>query len=334
MIIVTGGAGFIGSALIWGLNRQGITNILVVDDLDSSQKWKNLNNLIFHDYIEKTKFLDYLEKDSFDDRIIGVLHMGACSSTTQMDLRYLIENNYEYSKQLALKCIQKNWRLVYASSAATYGDGHASFSDQNDINRLKPLNPYGFSKQLFDRWALRHDLLDRITGLKFFNVFGPNEYHKDGMRSVVIKTFHSIQKTGQMELFHSHRPDCKDGEQSRDFIYIKDVVNLTLSIFHSQQIYGLYNIGTGQSRSFNDLVLAVFTALDSPPHLSFIPMPESIRPHYQYYTQADISKLRHTFATHHIPFPEISSLEHTIQDYICNYAIQNDPYLGNPSEVT
>ncbi len=333
MIIVTGGAGFIGSALIWEMNRQGITDILVVDSLKRSPKWKNLNNLVFQDYIDKTKFLEYLDRNAFGPSISGILHMGACSSTTEMDLNYLVENNFEFSKHLAIRCTQNNWRMVYASSAATYGDGQASFSDRADIRHFKPLNPYGFSKQLFDAWADRHQLLDRITGLKFFNVYGPNEYHKETMRSVVIKTYQSIRETGRMELFQSHRPDYHDGEQARDFIYIKDVVRLTLSIFHTPGLCGLYNIGTGQSRTFRDLALAVFAALQLPPAVSFIPMPESIRSQYQYYTQADISKLTESFRNCRLDFPEIPSMEERIRDYICHYATHEDPYLGNSSEA-
>lgn len=323
MIIVTGGAGFIGSALIAALNKRHITDILVVDELGTDQKWKNLCNLSFADYIEKDDFLEMIVEDKLNSSLEAVFHLGACSDTTETNASYLIKNNYEYSKLLAQWATADNVRFIYASSAATYGDGSAGFKDDMEkIETLSPLNIYGYSKQLFDLWARRADLFKNIAGLKYFNVFGPNEYHKADMRSFVVKAFEQISTTGIVRLFKSYKPEYADGEQLRDFIYVKDAVEMTLFFYDNPQIHGLFNIGTGKARTWNDLVKAVFAAMDKKPNIEYIEMPESIRNQYQYYTEADITNLRKTGFD-----KKITTLEDAIKDYIQNY-LQNNRYLN------
>ena len=323
MIIVTGGAGFIGSALIAALNSRGITNILVVDELGSNEKWKNLQNLSFADYVEKDEFLEMVLAGKTPTGVKAVLHMGACSSTTEKDASYLIKNNYEYSKLLAQWATGSGIRFIYASSAATYGDGSAGFSDDEEkIDELRPLNMYGYSKQLFDLWARRTGLLKKTVGLKYFNVFGPNEYHKADMRSFVLKAFEQINAAGRVRLFKSYKPEYKDGGQLRDFLYIKDATDMTLFFLDNPQINGLFNIGTGKARTWNDLVKAVFAAMDKQPNIEYIEMPESIRNQYQYFTEADITKLREAGYN-----KKTTPLEDAIKDYVQKY-LQKSEYLG------
>ncbi len=322
MIIVTGGAGFIGSALIAALNKRQITDILVVDELGTDQKWKNLRNLSFADYVEKDDFLEMVIEDKLDSSIDAVFHLGACSDTTETNASYLIKNNYEYSKLLAQWATADNIRFIYASSAATYGDGSTGFSnDQEKIENLRPLNIYGYSKHLFDLWARRTGLLKKIVGLKYFNVFGPNEYHKADMRSFCIKAFEQITSTGKVCLFKSYKSEYADGEQKRDFIYVKNAVDMTLFFYDNPQITGLFNIGTGKARTWNDLVKAVFAAMDKKPNIEYIEMPESIRNQYQYYTCADITNLRKAGYD-----KETTPLEDAIKDYVQNY-LRNHAYL-------
>ena len=322
MIIVTGGAGFIGSALIAALNKRQITDILVVDELGTDQKWKNLCNLSFADYVEKDDFLEMVIADKLNSSLEAVFHLGACSDTTETNASYLIKNNYEYSKLLAQWAKADNVRFIYASSAATYGDGSDGFKDdQENIDILRPLNMYGYSKQLFDLWARRAGLLKNIAGLKYFNVFGPNEYHKADMRSFVVKAFEQISSTGIVRLFKSYKPEYADGEQLRDFIYVKDAVEMTLFFYDNPQISGLFNLGTGKARSWNDLVKAVFAAMNKKPNIEYIEMPESIRNQYQYYTEADTTSLRKAGYD-----KESTSLEDAIKDYIQNY-LRKDKYL-------
>jgi ADP-L-glycero-D-manno-heptose 6-epimerase len=315
MIIVTGGAGFIGSVLIAELNRRQISDILVVDQLGTDEKWKNLQNLSFADYIEKDDFLEMVIEDKLDSPVDVVFHLGACSDTTEANASYLIKNNYEYSKLLAQWATDADIRFIYASSAATYGDGSAGFSDNEEkMVIFRPLNMYGYSKHLFDMWARRAGLLSKIVGLKFFNVFGPNEYHKGDMMSFVVKAFEQIKTTGKVHLFKSYLPEYVDGEQVRDFLYVKDAVNMTLFFFDNPYINGIFNIGTGETRTWNDLVIAVFVAMGKKPNIEYIEMPTSIRNQYQYFTQADLSKLRK--AGYSKP---ITTLEDAIKDYIQNY---------------
>ncbi len=327
MIIVTGGAGFIGSALIAGLNRRQINDILVVDELGNDDKWKNLRNLSFADYVEKDDFLKLITQNSkLKTQIEDVFHLGACSSTTETNASYLIKNNYEYSKILAQWAADNKIRFIYASSAATYGDGSNGFSDNEEkIEKLRPLNMYGYSKHLFDLWARRTGLLKKIVGLKYFNVFGPNEYHKGDMRSFVLKAFEQINATGKVRLFKSYKSEYADGEQLRDFLYVKDAVDMTLFFLDNPKTAGLFNIGSGKARSWNDLVKAVFAAVAKKPSIEYIDMPESIRNQYQYFTQADISKLRKTGYK-----KQINSLEDAIKDCVQNY-LERGRYLGYDS---
>jgi len=336
MIIVTGGAGFIGSALIAALNSRRINNIFVVDELTGDEvknipkekqnsigeKWKNLQNLSFTDYAHKDDFLEKVVEKRLIPPVEAVLHMGACSSTTETNAAYLKTNNYEYTRVLAQWATEADVRFIYASSAATYGDGSESFSDDEEkIDMLKPLNLYGYSKQLFDLWAKDTGLLKKSVGLKYFNVFGPNEYHKGNMRSFILKAFEQIKATGRVGLFKSHNPQYTDGEYVRDFIYVKDAVDMTLFFLDNPEICGLFNIGTGRARSWNDLVKATFAAMGKEPNIDYIEMPDSIRNQYQYFTQAEMSKLRNAgYAQKTIP------LEDAIKDYVQNY-LQKDGYL-------
>ncbi|MBN1807105.1 MAG: ADP-glyceromanno-heptose 6-epimerase [Sedimentisphaerales bacterium] len=319
MIIVTGGAGFIGSAIISALNKRNITNILVVDELGTDQKWKNLRNLSFTDYVEKDDFLNLIIENKLDGSVESVFHLGACSDTTETNASYLIKNNYEYSKLLTQWSTSNNIRFIYASSAATYGDGSNGFiDDQEKIENLRPLNIYGYSKHLFDLWSHKTGLLRSIAGLKYFNVFGPNEYHKGNMRSFVIEAFEQLKTNGVVRLFKSYNPEYADGHQLRDFIYVKDAVEMTLFFYDNPKIGGLFNIGTGKSRSWNDLVKAVFEATEKRPKIEYIEMPESIRNQYQYYTEADMTNLRKAGYN-----KEPSSLEDAVKDYVQNYLIEN-----------
>jgi len=322
MIIVTGGAGFIGSALIAALNKRQITDILIVDELGTDRKWKNLRNLSFTDYVEKDDFLEMVIEDKLDSSVEFVFHLGACSDTTETNASYLIKNNYEYSKLLAQWATDSDVRFIYASSAATYGEGSAGFSDdQEKIEILRPLNMYGYSKHLFDLWARRTGLLKKLVGLKYFNVFGPNEYHKADMRSFCIKAFEQLSATGKVRLFKSYKPEYADGEQLRDFIYVKDAGNMTLFFYDKTKLSGLFNIGTGKARTWNDLVKAVFAAMGKEPNIEYIEMPESIRDQSQYYTCADITNLR--IAGYD---KQTTPLEDAIKDYVQIY-LQKDGYL-------
>jgi ADP-L-glycero-D-manno-heptose 6-epimerase len=315
MIVVTGGAGFIGSALIAELNRRQISDILIVDELGSDQKWKNLQSLSFADYIEKDDFLEMVIEEKLDIPVDVVFHLGACSDTTETNASYLVKNNYEYGKLLAQWATDADIRFIYASSAATYGDGSAGFSDDEEkMGILKPLNMYGYSKHMFDMWARRAGLLKKIIGLKYFNVFGPNEYHKGNMMSFVVKAFEQIKATGKVRLFKSYEPEYADGEQVRDFLYVKDAVNMTLFFFDNPYINGIFNIGTGETRTWKDLVVAVFVAMGRKPDIEYIEIPAAIRNQYQYFTQADLSKL------HRAGYNKlITPLEEAIRDYIQNY---------------
>ena len=294
LIVVTGGAGFIGSALVWTLNRLGYDRILVVDSLGQSDKWRNLVGLRFDDYREKDDFLEDIRNGTVRQREVqAVFHLGACSSTIHPDKRYYLKNNFEYSKELATFALGGGVRFVYASSAATYGDGSQGFSDdESRLDALRPLNMYGYSKHLFDLWLRRRGVLSRAVGLKYFNVFGPNEYHKGEMRSFVYKAFFQIRETGGVRLFRSHHPDYPDGGQTRDFIYVKDAAAITAFFLNPRIPGGLYNVGTGEPHTFSDLVRAVFDALGTPPRIEYVDTPPAIRSQYQYFTRADIRRLR------------------------------------------
>ncbi|HOZ61340.1 MAG TPA: ADP-glyceromanno-heptose 6-epimerase, partial [Smithellaceae bacterium] len=305
MIIVTGGAGFIGSAFVWRLNREGIRDIIIVDQLGTDDKWKNLVGLTFTDYIHKDEFIEMAIADEVPFEVSSVVHMGACSSTTERDADYLWENNYLYSRKVADWALRHNARFIYASSAATYGDGSSGFSDDHEIiSRLKPSNMYGYSKQVFDLWVLKNKLENKMAGIKFFNVYGPNEYHKGDMVSVIYKAFHQIQETGKVRLFKSYKKEYPDGGQMRDFIYVKDCANVMWWLLENPSVNGIYNLGTGKARTWNDLIAAVFSSMGRKTNIQYIEMPESLRNQYQYFTQAQMDKLKKTGC--HVNF---SSLE-------------------------
>jgi len=321
MIVVTGGAGFIGSALVWRLNQLGNDNILIVDELGIDEKWKNLTSLKFADYMNKWEFLDCLDNEPGLD-IEAIIHMGANSSTTEKDADHLIENNYEYTKSLALYSVKNNVRFIYASSAATYGDGALGFDDnENKIQNLRPLNMYGYSKQLFDLWSIRNKLSDKIVGIKYFNVYGPNEYHKDDMRSVVNKAYGQIKETGKVKLFKSENPLYKDGEQKRDFVYIKDAVEMTLFFLSNKDKNGIFNVGSGKAGTWNTLVKSIFNALGKTVQIDYIELPEHLKSKYQYFTEANISKIKKAGYDH-----PLFSLEDGVTDYVKNYLVP-DKYL-------
>ncbi|MCX8034405.1 MAG: ADP-glyceromanno-heptose 6-epimerase [Thermodesulfovibrio sp.] len=317
--IVTGGAGFIGANVVKRLNELGEENILIVDNLNTSEKWKNLVDLSFEDYIHKNKFIENLKKDNFNNSVTAIIHLGARSSTTERDVDFLMENNYEYTKILALWSIKNNVRFIYASSAATYGDGSLGFSDNHAIiPQLRPLNAYGYSKQIFDYWALKKGILNKIVGLKYFNVFGPREWHKGDMRSMVLKAYEQIKKDGKIRLFKSYNPEYKDGEQLRDFIYVNDAVDMTMFFLENPDKNGIFNIGTGNPRSWNDLAKSVFSALGLKPDIEYIDMPEELKGKYQYYTKAEMEKIKS--AGYNLkPTP----LEEAIKDYVVNYLERN-----------
>ena len=315
-VLVTGGAGFIGSALVWALNRRGCENIVVCDLLGTTEKWRNLTPLRFADYVEATDLLPRLQNGALG-KFDLVLHMGACSATTEKDATFLIKNNFEFTKDLAAWSLAKNARFVYASSAATYGDGEAGMEDnETKLDALRPLNMYGYSKHLFDLHAKRTGFLNQLAGLKFFNVFGPNEDHKGDMRSLVHKSFAQVQNEKIIRLFKSYRKDFKDGEQKRDFLYVKDCVAMTLHLAATPKANGLFNIGSGGARSWIDLANSVFAAVNKKPAIKFIEMPETIRDKYQYFTQANLLRLRG--AGYVAP---VTSLENAVGDYVRNYLV-------------
>lgn len=325
-VLVTGAAGFIGSAVIWALNQCGVERIVAVDRLGTDDKWRNLVPLRFDDYLEADDLLPMLNGERLG-RFDLALHLGACSATTERDATYLAKNNFAFTKDLAHWALAREVRYVYASSAATYGDGDAGMADMDDspaaLARLRPLNPYGYSKHLFDLYAARAGVLSQIVGVKYFNIFGPNEAHKGEMRSLVHKAYGQILETGQVKLFRSHRPDFRDGEQRRDFLYVKDAVAMTLHLAMSASAGGLYNLGSGEANSWLTLTDALFAAMQRPARIDFIDIPEAIRSRYQYHTQADITKLRAT--GYHAP---VTPLPTAVADYVQGYLI-GDRRLGD-----
>ncbi len=323
MIVVTGGAGFIGSAFVAKLNDEGIDDIVVVDELGTDDKWRNLVKRRYVDYLDKDAFLAMVADDCVPFPVEAVVHMGACSSTTERDAGYLMENNFHYSCNLAEWAKKHGVRFIYASSAATYGDGSRGFSDDDEMTRaLRPINMYGYSKQLFDLWVLRRGLIGSVAGIKFFNVFGPNEYHKGDMTSVIFKAFHQIRKTGRVGLFKSYKPEYTDGGQKRDFVSVKDCVDVLWWLMNNRQVTGIFNLGTGQARTWNDLIRAVFAALDRPATIDYIEMPEEIRGQYQYFTEARMEKLRAAGCP-----VNFRPLEDSVGDYVRNHLLKPDPYL-------
>jgi len=318
-ILVTGGAGLIGSAIVWHLNDLGHDRILIADRMDRSEKWRNLAPLRFEDYIDGNDLLDRVQfsPDLLSD-IHTVYHLGACSATTEMDSDFLMRNNYEFTKILAQWAVATDVRFVYASSAATYGAREDDFREDLPLSSLRPLNMYGYSKHLFDQYAAGSGLLNYIVGLKYFNVFGPNEDHKGDMRSVVHKAFHQIRDTGKLELFQSHRPDFEHGCQQRDFLYVKDAAKMTVHLAGNRDANGLFNLGSGVAHTWLDLGNAIFKALGLDPDIRFIAMPEHLRGKYQYRTCATIAKLRGSGYR-----DEVTPLAEPVRDYVVNYLVTN-----------
>ena len=318
LIIVTGAAGMIGSAVVRYLNDLGHTNLLLVDDLDKSDKWKNLLGKQFTDLIPISGLLNFLEGK--EREISAFIHLGACSDTLEKDGAYLIDNNYRYSVRLAEYALANNHRFIYASSAATYGDGIQGFSDDLSLlENLKPLNLYGFSKHLFDLWVKKQGAFDRLVGLKYFNVFGPNENHKAHMASMVYKMVPLVKEQGILKLFQSSDPVAfKDGEQCRDFIYVKDAARLTCE-FLKNDLSGIFNVGSGKTTSWNVLASSVFQALDKKPNVEYIPMPEELKKQYQNFTCADMTQL--ACARKALGLGELCSfsVEEAVSDYIKEY---------------
>lgn len=315
MYIVTGASGFIGSCIVSHLNKAGIDNILAVDVLRENDKWMNLRHLKFNDYLDRSQLITALDKLP---PIEAIIHIGACSATTERNSNYLMENNYRYTLNLARYAVENNIRFIYASSAATYGAGEQGYNDDlTHIHDLKPLNMYGYSKHLFDLKAYREGWLNKIVGLKFFNVYGPNEYQKGDMASVIFKSYNQIVEKGEVALFKSHKKGYEDGAQLRDFVYVKDVLNVIMFMLENREIGGLFNVGTGKARSFKDLVTATFNSMDKSTKIKYIDMPEAIRLKYQYFTEADMNKLKT------VGFKkQMYTLEEGVADYVKNYLMK------------
>ena len=313
MIVVTGAAGFIGSCLVARLNELGRGDLIVVDHYENDRdlKKQNLAGKKYQRYYDKAEFLKLIRRDQFDFDVTCIMHMGACSSTTLQDAEYFQSNNFEYSLQVAQWAHKYNARLIYASSAATYGAGEYGYGDEeHNVHLLDPLNLYGESKHKFDLWVLENGHQNRMAGLKFFNVFGPNEYHKGDMKSVVAKSYDRVVSEGKMALFKSYNPEYKDGQQKRDFIYVKDAVDVALFFMDNPGTNGIFNVGTGCARTWNDLARALFEAVGKPPRIEYFEMPENLRDRYQYFTQAQMAKLRR--AGYQKPF---TALEAAVKDY-------------------
>lgn len=323
--VVTGGAGLIGSAIIWGINNQNSNSVWLVDQCeDDSLKSRNLEHLGFQRSLGVSEFRELIrQQDTELSDIRTMIHLGACSSTTETDEDYLHDNNFLYTKEVCEWSLDNDVRFVYASSAATYGDGTMGMDDkEDDLEKFQPLNLYGWSKHKFDLLAREEGWLDRITGLKYFNVYGPNEEHKGDMRSVVSKAYEQIVRTGRMNLFKSHRPEYRDGEQKRDFLYVKDAVRMTLWLAENEQAMGLFNLGNGTARTWLDLGNSIFSALGQEPNIEFVDMPEFLRDKYQYFTEATIEKLRSYGYGENL-----FSLEEAVSDYVTGY-LHPDRRLG------
>lgn len=323
MYIITGGAGFIGSAMLWQLNQQGIDDVVLVDHLGTDDKWRNLVKLTYADYIHRERFRDLLQRDALPWKVEAIIHLGACSDTTEADGDFLMENNFQFSRDICRYALDKGARFIQASSAATYGDGSLGFSDDPDLlPKLRPLNLYAYSKHLLDLWLVRHGLDKEVASLKFFNVYGPNEYHKGEMRSVACKAYKQITKHGDLELFRSTSPDISDGEQKRDFVYVKDCTALMSWLLENRHVNGIHNVGSGRARSFNDLGRAVFSAMQRSCRITYVDMPRMLHGKYQNFTQADMNWLDKVGC----PI-KMTSLEDGVTDFVQNYLSQPDPYL-------
>ncbi len=311
-VVVTGGSGFIGSAFLWKLNKEGINDILVVDVGEDNRNAPNIRDKEITGYIERDKFIELVESDKLDKNIDMIVHLGACADTTETDKGYLNDNNYLYSKSLAEWSLKNDKLFFYASSAATYGAGELGYSDEDRlIPSLKPLNEYGRSKQRFDLWLLENTLTERIVGFKFFNVYGPNEYHKQDMRSMVNKGYYQIKESGKLRLFKSYKPEYLHGGQKRDFIYIKDALEVMWYFMNNPDKKGIFNVGTGRAHTWNELAIALFKALDKEPNIEYFDMPENIKDQYQYFTQADLSKLRSAGCGY-----QFTGINDAVKDYV------------------
>ncbi|MCB9991252.1 MAG: ADP-glyceromanno-heptose 6-epimerase [Rhodospirillales bacterium] len=328
MIIITGGAGFIGSNLVAALQEKGLTNLVVCDRLGTEDKWQNLAKRELRDIVAPERLFDYLEKHA--GAIKAIFHMGAISSTVETDADLIIDTNFDLSRRLWKWCAANDVRLIYASSAATYGDGDSGFKDfqtPDELAKLRPLNPYGWSKHLFDRRIARviNDQSEKAppqwAGLKFFNVYGPNEYHKGGQMSVICKLYPQVVAGATAKLFKSHDPDYEDGGQLRDFVYVGDCVSVMLWLYDNPDVSGLFNVGTGKARSFKDLAEAVFKAAGMEPKIQYIDMPQELRGKYQYFTEADMTKLRE--AGYDKPFAD---LEDGVREYVQDFMAKDDQY--------
>ncbi len=321
MIVLTGGAGFIGSCFLKKLNDMKIYDIIVVDHLGAGDKWKNLIGKRFSQFIDKTTFRQYIRDKDYGATLDAIIHLGACSVTTERDADYMLDNNYIYSIELAEYANDFEAKFIYASSGATYGMGENGYSDY-EFDNLKPMNVYGFSKHLFDLWVLENGLENKFTGLKFFNVFGPNEYHKGDMASVVYKAYNQLKDTGKIKLFKSNHPDYGDGGQKRDFIYVKDVVELMWRIYEAEEFSGIYNIGAGKAKSWNDLANAVFKAAGKKPDIEYFDMPDHLKGQYQNFTEAEMDKLKYSLGS-----LKFTPLEEAVGDYVQNYLMKDWKYI-------
>lgn len=316
--IVTGGMGFIGSALVWGLNKRGIEDILIVDSVTHDEQEHNIAPLHYEHMLSGDEFRTKLAQGDFDRKDVkAILHMGAISATTETDWNKLQNNNVDFTQEIIRWCVDKNVRCVYASSGQVYGNGEHNYSDDHKMfDQFKTITLYGKSKLDTDIWARDGGYLDHVVGVRYFNVFGPNEYHKGDMRSVIAKKFDEVKNGEPMRLFKSYNPDYKNGEQMRDFVYVKDAVDATLFFLDHPDKNGVYNIGTGIARTWNDVAHAMFAALGKKANIEYVDMPENLRDHYQYYTMADIAKLREIGYS-----KDMTSLEDAISDYVKNYLV-------------
>ena len=330
VILVTGAAGFIGSCMVGYLNRKGYHNIIIVDEFDDENKKHNYEDKKIIARVDRNELFDWLNGHPM--QIDFIFHLGARTDTTEFDYSVLEELNVDYSKKIWNYCVEKNIPLVYASSAATYGEGELGYKDDHKLPyKLNPLNPYGKSKNEFDKWVLGESQKSKVkseklvppfwAGLKFFNVYGPNEYHKERMASVIFHSFNQIKSTGRVKLFKSHKPEYKDGEQLRDFVYVKDVVDICYWLMNEKPAPGLYNLGTGKARTFKDLVTAIFKSLDKKPMIEFIDTPMDIRDKYQYFTEADMTKLRNAGYKE-----DFYSLEEGVETYVKNFLLVKKYY--------
>jgi ADP-L-glycero-D-manno-heptose 6-epimerase len=321
MIVITGGAGMIGSMIALHLNNSGRDDLVIVDDIQHPEQWQNLVKRRYANYLDKSEFACYL---AGNPKIDAIIHMGAISATTERDFNKLVQNNIRYSQFLWNWATEKKVPFLYASSAATYGAGDQGYNDACDINTLRPLNGYGYSKQYFDQWALQqgpYNSPPQWQGFKFFNVYGPNEYHKERMASVCFHTFNQFKAEGTVKLFKSHLESCEDGMQLRDFVYVKDAAAAVVHFVNNHCESGIYNIGTGHARAFKDLASAVMSSMGKAPNITYIDMPEDLRGKYQYFTEAKMLKLPDAGYTE-----KFCTLEEGVRDYVQNYLLQADPY--------